>query len=142
VSHTYTGDPAVSNVAWVRWKIGDTGPSYSGYGWVFTDEETARAIADAGGNMLMACASLLVTWAIRLASQPDFQIGRFGESSNADAAAALNTKAKELQAAANAQMAGAFAGGISVSDKAGREANTDRTPSDFRRTQFDNPEGW
>jgi len=142
VSHTYTGDPAAGPVAWVRSKIGDTGPNYCGYGWVFTDEEITSAISDAGGNLLMACAALLVTWAIRLASQPDFQIGRFGESNNAEAAAELNKKANEFKTQAGALMSGAFAGGISGSDKAAREGNSDRTPSDFRRTQFDNPEGW
>ena len=140
MSHNYGGDPSVGNVAWVRWRIGDTGPSYSGYGWIFTDEEIAQAIADAGGNLLIAGAALLQIWAIRLASQPDFQIGRFAESSNAAAAKTLNEKAAELKKEAGFAMSGAFAGGISVSDKASREADADRTPSHFRRSQFDNPE--
>jgi len=139
---TYAGNPAASDTAWIRFKIQDTGPTYSGDAFHFQDEEIASTLADDGGNRLSAAGHLLQTWAIHLTSQPNFRIGRFSESWEA-AASAMNTKALELLAAAAAAMAGVYVGGVSASDKAAKSANTDRTTGSFRRGQFDNPDaGW
>ena len=51
----------------------------------------------------------------------------------------MNAKAMELIAEAQAALSGAYAGGVSASDKAAKSANTDRTTGSFRRGQFDNP---
>jgi len=139
---TYTGDPTVSDVAWIRFKIQDTGPTYSGDAFHFQDEEIASTLADDAGNKLSAAGHLLQTWAIHLTSQPNFRIGRFSEDWAA-AASAMNTKAVELLTEAAAAMAGAYVGGVSAADKAAKSANRDRTTGSFQRGQFDNPDaGW
>ena len=137
MSYTYTGDPTVNDVAWVRAEIGDTGPTYAGYGWVFTDEEIAAKIAELGSRAL-AAAALLKTWAQRLASQPDFQIGRFSESGRQAGAQVLNAKAAEILAQIASGSANAYAGGISVADKLANDQNTDRVQPAIKRGWMDN----
>lgn len=141
MSFSYSGNPATSDLDWVRFTIQDTGPSYSGEPWYWHNEEINGILAGAG-NKVIAAAEVLYAWARRIAHNPDFQIGRFSENWNA-AAKLLNEKADELMASVAATGIGAFVGGISVSDKAARVANTDRTKAAFRRGMFDNPDaGW
>ena len=139
---TYAGNPAVSDVAWIRFKIQDTGPIYCGDAFHFQDEEIASTLSDDGGNRVLAAGHLLQTWAISIASNPNFQIGRFSEDWRG-AVKDMNDKALELIAQAQAAMTGVYFGGVSVADKAGRRADTDRTQAAFRRGMHDNPDaGW
>lgn len=119
----------------IRLEIGDTEVPMH-----FTDVEILEKLAQNAGNWLLAAADLLHIWAIWLAHQPDFTVGRFSESGNAAAAKVMNDKAQELQKKALLQMTSAFAGGISVSDKAARAADTDRTQADIKVGFMDNPE--
>lgn len=139
---TYAGNPAANDTAWIRFKIQDTGPDYSGDAFHFQDEEIASTLADDGGNRTLAAGHLLQTWAIHLTSQPNFRIGRFSEDWE-KAAEAMNTKALELIAQATAAMTDVYVGGIHTADKAAKRADTGRTQGSFRRGQFDNPDaGW
>ncbi len=135
---SYSGDPGTSSRDWVRFTIQDTGPAFSSEPWYWADTEIDAVILGAA-NPTQAAGQMMLAWARRLAHNPDFRIGRFSESWNA-AAKLMNEKGMELMGMASAKLAGAFVGGISVSDKAARVANTDRTPSTFRRGQFDNPD--
>ena len=139
---TYAGNPAVSDVAWIRFKIQDTGSIYCGDAFHFQDEEITSTLSDDGGNRVLAAGHLLQTWAINIASNPNFQIGRFSEDWRG-AVEDMNNKALELIAQAQAAMTGVYFGGVSVADKARRLADTDRTQSAFHRGRSDNPDaGW
>jgi len=143
VSTSYSGDPAASTTDWVRFEIQDTGPSYSGDPFVFQNEEIASKVADCGGNKWQAAGHLLLVWARQIGHNPNFQIGRFSEDWNA-AALFLEEKGKELLASADASAgAGAYVGGISVTDVDAKAGDTDRTQPTFRRGFMDNPNaGW
>ena len=143
MSTSYSGDPAASTTDWVRFEIQDTGPSYSGDPFVFQNEEIASKVADCGGNKWQAAGHLLLVWARQIGHNPNFQIGRFSEDWNA-AALFLEEKGKELLASADASAgAGAYVGGISVTDVDAKAGDTDRTQPTFRRGFMDNPNaGW
>ena len=137
---TYSGSPATSDLDWVRFTIGDTGPAYVGDPWHFMDSEITGALALAA-DRLHAAVDLLFAWARQMGHNPNFNIGRFGEDYD-KAAAFLEAKAKELLASTAAGL-GAYVGGISVADKAAKEADSDRTTSAIRRGFGQNPEaGW
>ena len=136
---TYSGNPAASDNDWIRFQIQDRGPVYSDDAFHFQNEEIASKLVDDAGNRLLAAGHLLQIWAIDLAQNPNFRIGRFSEDW-AEAVKGMNTKAKELIAEAMAGMTDAFVGGVSVTDKANRSANTDRTKGAFHRGQFSDPE--
>ncbi|HUT62194.1 MAG TPA: hypothetical protein VNA25_30510 [Phycisphaerae bacterium] len=141
MSHSYSGNPAASDLDWIRFTIQDTGPAYSGEPWYIHDSEISGILAGAT-NATQAAGLVLLAWARRIAHSPNFRIGRFSEDWNA-AAATMQEKAEKILASAAAAGIGAFVGGISVSDKATRSLDTDRTKSSFRRGQFDNPDaGW
>ena len=135
---TYSGNPAASDNDWIRFQIQDRGPAFSDDAFHFQNEEIASKLVDDAGNRLLAAGHLLQIWAIDLAQNPNFRIGRFSEDW-AEAVKGMNTKAKELIAEAMAGMTDAFVGGVSAIDKANRSANTDRTKGAFRRGQFSDP---
>ena len=142
MSTTYGGNPAASDLFWIRFEIQDTGPDYCGDAFHFQDEEIASKLSDDGGNRTLTAGHLLQVWARHLASNPNFRIGRFSEDWNA-AAQTMNEKANELIAAAQASMADAYFGGVSEADKAAKRADSGRTRGAFRRGQFGNPNaGW
>ena len=137
---SYSGNPAASDNDWIRFEIQDRGPDYSDDAFHFQDEEIASKLVDDVGNRMLASGHLLQIWAIDLAQNPNFRIGRFSENWN-ETAKDMNTKAKELIDSALSGMTGAFVGGVSGADKANRRADPDRTKGAFRRGQFDNPRG-
>lgn len=124
MSYSYSGDPSVSALDWVRFRVSDTASP-----WTFTDEEISAMIAECGTKEA-AAAALLQQLAVKMSLKPDFTIGDFSEKRSA-AAQMLNEKSQEL-ASAGAGF-GCFAGGVSVSDKAAREADTDNPAPAFRR---------
>ena len=123
----------------VRLEIGDNeAPMH------FADDEIWEKISQAGGDWVMAAGELCLAWArYILTHQPDFTIGRFSETGWREAARLLNEKGQELidkaEAATALAAVGAYAGAISVADKAAKRADTNRTQGAFRRGQFDNP---
>ena len=143
MSTSYGGDPAASTTDWVRFEIQDTGPAGSGDSFVFQNEEIVSKLADCGGNKWQAAGHLLLVWARQIGHNPNFQIGRFSEDWNA-AAKFLEEKGKELLASSGASGgAGAHVGGISVSDRAAKVGDSDRTSPTFTRGFGDNPDaGW
>ena len=124
---------AMTDMDRVRLKIGDNvAPMH------FSDAEIWELI-NQEGSWQLAAAECCFIWARWLGRQPDFTIGRFSESGNHEAARLLNEKGMELLKFASAAQAAAFAGGISVSDKATREGDTDRVQSRITRGFMDNP---
>jgi len=134
MSWSYSGDPSASDLDWIRFQIGDTDATAQ----VFSDEEILGILSDQG-NKNDAAAFLLRRRAQDLAATPNFRIGRFSEDFGT-AAARLEEKADALAAANAAKHVGLFAGGISESDRAAREADADRTSPAFTKDMHDFPE--
>ena len=128
---TYTGDltdPAQE----VRFLIQDT----AGDNPLFTDTEVAYALGAAGGATRRAAAALVERLMARYAAMADTT-----ELDLSVRASQLYEHYKDLLVSLNNPFSGPnsvrpYAGGISVTDIAANEANTDRVVSVFRRFPF------
>lgn len=136
MSFSYSSDPSTSALDYIRWRIGDrVAPGH------FSNEEILGSLALAGGVVGQTCYNLLIAWATEEAHLADFTIGRFSET-HRTIYQALQVKAAEVASEfglAVGPAAGIYAGGISVADKAAKEADTDRVGSFFRRGMHDFP---
>jgi hypothetical protein len=129
---TWTYDAATrSDRNRVRENIGDTDTSDQ----QLADEIIDEKLTDTGSvnSASIACIKLLMAKYVRLVSQTTGPISV--QHSNRLAAY------KEMMALlkSDGQFAAGFCGGISVSDKETREADTDTVQPSFTRGMFDNP---
>lgn len=131
----YSGNPADSDLDWVRWRTGDTNAAEP----LQSDAELNAAIAETANRTLAAaraCDAIAAKFA-RLYSQSLSSPNGVTHSNNYAqkyehyVALALAVRAEGAKATS------AVAGGISLSDKAANAANLDLVPQPFWRGQFD-----
>lgn len=123
---TYSGDPAASDTAAVRFAIGDTDSTDQ----LVTDEEIAYLLT--GSSVAAAAIAACESLAAKFARQVDRSVGNLSLSSSQrsaqfrDLAATLRRR--------SAYLAAPYAGGISVADKETQEDDTDRVKPTFIRS--------
>lgn len=117
----YSGNPAASEVDWIRFTIRDTNATP-----YFTDLEVAAVLAEQG-DKYKAAGVLLKRWVIDLLAEPNFTIGSFSEDHGRTLADLLAEANKLLSGAT----VGLYAGGISVADTEAIEADEDRPAMAF-----------
>lgn len=144
MSVTYTGNPAVSDVAAVRFEIGDTDLAAP----LLQDEEIAWAVlSETGvtaspdgvtlvdGPFFAAAARCCEVLAVNLSRQADTEVGSLKETYS-KAAQNATKSAQALRAKASGFNA-PYAGGQSISEKVGFRENEDAVQPKFRRGDFD-----
>jgi len=99
-TYSYSGDPALSDLDWVRFTIRDTATP-----WHFSNEEILAIIAEKG--KIGAAIQLAEQWAVDLGRQASFTLGSFSEQYQ-QAAEALQGIADSLK---NTAAPGAFCAG-------------------------------
>lgn len=143
-TYTYGFDPANNPVDAVRLWIQDTGPNNNASppaptpnGWEFADQEISYAIT-LYPNPILAAAWLAGTLATKYAGQVDKAVGdlRIAYGQRAKMYAEL---VSILKAQADSTVFGLYVGGVSRSDMATVEANSDRVRQPFTIKQFDIP---
>ena len=123
--------PGSSSKSYVRLRIGDT----TSADMLLQDEEIL-AVLDAETNVLKAAAVCAQTIAGKFARKVDKTVGKL-QISMSQTSARYSEMADDLLRESG-RKAGAWAGGISVSDKEDTEADTDRVAPVFVMGQFDN----
>ena len=124
--------PGSSSLSWVRMRVGDTSSgSYQ------VENEEIDAILDTEGNKYLAAAVVAESMGARNASKVDRRVGSLSISGS-QGAGNYFTLARRLRFEA-AMRSAPYAGGISESDKADVEADTDRVQPSFSVGQFDDP---
>lgn len=137
---TYLGDPAANTRDQVRFLCGDNDAEDK----LVSDEEIAHAYTEEGtyqGAAALVCEHL----AARFAREASKSVAAGGGMSTAisldQRSKAFATQAKSLRG--RAAVGGSvlpYCGGITISDKATRAADTNRVMPGVRVGQFDNPE--
>jgi hypothetical protein len=138
---TYTGDPSDSARDAIRFLIGDTDSTDQ----IITDEEIAWVNTEVSGSAIAtthlyrAGARTAHGMAAKFTRLADQQIGdlRVTLSQKATAAQALAASLDEI-ASTDSAVPIPYAGGVSVSDKSTRDADTDRVDPFFVTAQFAN----
>lgn len=130
---TYGGDPSASSKDAVRFWIQDTASPFD-----ITDEEIAFVLT-LEANPQSAAAQVCRALAAKFAKAVDKKVGDLSISYS-DRQAHYLALADQLDAQGGLTGLMPYAGGISLSDVAAVEANTDRPTPAFRQGQFDNPE--
>ena len=128
---TYSGDPEASSLDKVRFLIGDTNMADP----QLSDEEILWLISSQGNiynAAAMACEQI-----VTLGRLVDKKVGDF-EIRGASRARDLMSRARSLRLR-GASSAVPYSGGISRSDKQGREQDSDRVRPAFHIGQFDSP---
>lgn len=130
---TYTGNPASNNVDAVRYLVGDVDSAAP----LVTDEVITWEVSQ-WPNLYLAAANVADSIAALLGRTQGMRADgvTFG-----DAAKEMRERAKTLRArgavagntGANATVGGVYVGGISISEKAANEADTDRVRPSFTR---------
>src|SRR5690606_25286855 len=130
---SYSGDPGLSAKDEVRFLVGDTDPDEQ----LVTDEEIEYAL-DQEGSVRAAAVVVCESIQAGLAKKVDKAAGavRVSLSQTADHYAKLCEQLRKRLALGSG--AGAYAGGISRSDKKARRSNADRVEPAFRRGMHDN----
>lgn len=131
---SYSGNPASSNMNWVRFTLQDVAAT-----WKFTDEEI-QAILNERLNKYLAASDLAMALSSRYAEQVDYSNGALAEQAS-QRAAAWAKRAEELRDAA-AQNGGAqmYIGGQDMQERIDRSEDEDLTQPDFGQGMLDNPE--
>ena len=121
MSYTYSGNPAVSPIDMVHFRLGNVNPASP----IATDEECAQALADNHGNTWLAAADLAETKALEFLWRPTTVRQVDGASvSYADQAAAFQALAQRLRQNASLRTATVYAGGLSIGEKQAARADT------------------
>ena len=123
--------PGSSAKSYVRLRVGDTTSADQ----LLQDEEIL-AVISAETNTLKAAAICAQTIAGKYARKVDKTVGKL-RISMSQASARYSEMADDLLRESG-RKAGAWAGGISISDKEDTEADTDRVAPSFYLGQFDN----
>lgn len=133
----YTDDPAGTPTDEVRFLVGDTTSPYD-----LTDNEVVYLLGLENGNANRAAARAAETLAAKYTkAYEEKRVGPLLLRSYSDKAGRFSKLAKALWSRASATTVVPFAGGISVTDKANREADTDVVQPTFKRTMMDYPGG-
>lgn len=133
---SYSGNPAASDIDAVRFYIGDTDTTAE----MLTDAEITALVTLAGGDTLLAAVYAAEGLAGKYARRVDKSVGdlsiSYSQTSKqfSDLAALLRRRYSIGSAPAP------YAGGISISDKAAQESDTDRVRPAFTRTLHNNTE--
>lgn len=130
---TYTGDPAASSVATVRWLVGDTDPGRK----LTTDEEIQYSLSQNSSNTNSAAKEVISSLMIRFATQGIVKIGAFYFDAT-NIVKGLRAALEELEKRSGLQEHVWYAGGISRDDKRNVESNDDRVPPRFKRDMHEN----
>lgn len=131
---TYEGNPASSDLDWVRFRIGDVDPR----DWLMGNDEITAILAEQT-NRWLAAAECAEHIAARLSREADTSINGPGAQNRSlsQRAAAYERLAKRLRQRAGFQ-AVPYAGGISIDDKDTEVADTDRPADVFTADQWNN----
>lgn len=130
---TYSGDPSISTRDKVRFWINDTGPTT----WEFSDQEIDYA-STLYTNPVRAAAWLCSRLAAKYAAAVDKSVGDLRISYSQRAKMYLEVQA-QLLAQADSTNVTIYIGGVSKSDMASVDANSDRVKPPFSIKQFDIP---
>jgi hypothetical protein len=128
MSWTYSGDPASSPKDTVRFLIGDTDPARK----LVSDEEILFALAESGGDPVLASKRVLGVLLIRFSMMGEVEIGDYRFDAR-DIAKLLQGIKDGLDAVAAIQTGVWYAGGISKDDKWFVKSDSDRVPPRFHR---------
>lgn len=136
MSYSYlSSGPGSSDRSWVRMRIGDNSSAD-----VLLQDEEIDVLLDDYGSKWSAAAAAARSVGAGFARRTEKTVGKLkivmGESS-----AHYFDLASLLDAEANTNAGGAFAGGISDADKKTQTDDTDWAGASFTRSQFDNPSG-
>lgn len=115
---TYSGNPASSARDLLRFKIGDTAVASA----LLEDEELDYVIS-VQGTLVRQIADCFEAIGHKLLQQPNFALDKWREDRHAVAESFIK-RAQELRKRGAA--AGLYAGGLTKTDKASREEDTDR----------------
>lgn len=124
---TYSGDPTSSARDQLRYRIGDTDQSSP----LLSDEELDFELAEVSGSVARAAPSAAEEILSRFARQVDKSVGDLRISASQRHAQYARTVAKLKKSLRRG--AAPWAGGISVSDKESRAADTDSVEPAFSR---------
>lgn len=127
-------DPALTDVEAVRFYIGDTNFSDQ----LLSDQEIEFALAQSDDNALRAAVTCCGALAGRFARESSYRIGQVSETFK-QKSEAYERRADDLRYMLSVSGgSGPYAGGISVSDIATQEADTDRVQGQFSIGMHDN----
>ena len=121
-----------SDLSWVRFRVGDTSS-----GSYRLDDGEINALVTEQGNKYFAAAICAEAIGAGFAQRVDKTVGKLSLSISQASERYFNLAAR-LRAEAN-MAAAPYAGGISASDKADEESDTDRVAPSFSIDQFDAP---
>lgn len=130
---TYSGNPASSSRDAVRFALGDTNSNEP----IFTDSEIDWLLVEQGSineAALAGAQAAVAKYARHVTSAP--------QDERKDLATRLEhfeSLVKQLSAKRSKRVTGIYAGGISLCDKARRDADTDRNKGKFSDTMHENP---
>ena len=135
---SYTGDPADSAKDAVRYLIQDTSED----GYLASDEEIAFALTQESGiynAAALACETIGARFARQGGSWVRGRVEVRTDAISTQYLALAKRLRQQAQGSGVLNVDAAYAGGISVEDKANVEADTDRVVPRFTRGQFDPP---
>lgn len=134
---TFTYTPgATTTLNDVRVLIGDVDEAMAGPGLCLEDEEILRLVTLFGSNVYRVAAEAALALAAKFLRKPEGIQGGNDRLMPTDRVTHLRRRARELRGMADA---GGIptAGGLSVSERAAAQADTDRTRPAFTRGQLD-----